>query len=101
MSRRTHCTRSIVTLLAAAVVYAETGSADFNVANKLTVAGEEINPRDYKVKWQSHSPETDVVFTLKGKKEEGTGSEVPKSLPGSALLELARKFVKFFQFLPG
>jgi len=58
----------LVALAAAPAVQAsEKGSADFRVADTLMVAGTEVSPGQYKVKYQSQSPEATVSFTKSGK----------------------------------
>jgi len=42
------------------------GSAKFAVPRTLLIAGSQIKSGDYDVKWQSHSPEAEVMFTVDG-----------------------------------
>jgi hypothetical protein len=53
----------LVLLVAAPLVAADSGSASFVVTAPLYVAGSQINPGQYNVKWESHSPEATVTFT--------------------------------------
>jgi hypothetical protein len=56
----------IVTLLAAPII-AASGKATYQVTRPMVVAGTELQPGEYEVKWQSKSPEADVTFKLNGK----------------------------------
>ena len=53
----------LVLLVAAPIMASENGSASFVVTAPLYVAGSQINPGQYNVKWESHSPEATVTFT--------------------------------------
>ncbi len=58
---------ALLLFLTAAPIMAADGSAKYSVSDAMVIAGNEIKPGEYDVKWQSHSPEATVVFKQKGK----------------------------------
>ena len=56
----------MLTLLAAPII-AASGKATYQVTRPMIVAGSELQPGEYEVKWESKSPEADVTFKLNGK----------------------------------
>jgi hypothetical protein len=56
----------VLTLLATPII-AASGKATYQVTRTMVVAGTELQPGEYEVKWESKSPEADVTFKLNGK----------------------------------
>ncbi len=57
----------ICLILAAAPIMAAGNKVNYSVTKPVYVAGVEIQPGKYQVKWETKSPEATVVFILKGK----------------------------------
>ena len=57
----------LIILAAVPTIVLANGSAQFTVTNTLFVAGNEVGPGEYNVKWVSNSPEATVTFITKDK----------------------------------
>ena len=57
----------VLLILVAAPILAAGGTVKYVVSRPMFVGGTELQPGEYEVKWQSHSPEATVVFKLQGK----------------------------------
>lgn len=58
----------VLMILTAGTMLASEGSAKFQVASPMFVAGNELQPGAYEIKWESTSAtEATVTFTIKGK----------------------------------
>lgn len=58
---------TVILLLTAIPVMAVQGTAKFVVADTLSVAGSQLKPGAYEVKWESSSTEASVTFMSQGK----------------------------------
>ena len=82
-------TATIIILLIAVPVMAAEGMARFVVTDTVSVAGNQLKPGSYEVKWESHSPEATVSFISDGKavlKVEGKIEELKEKNDSSSLL---------------
>ncbi len=59
--------QSLLLFVLAAPAALAKGTVDFTLERPLEVGGKVVAPGSYKVSWVSHSPETDVSFTRRGK----------------------------------
>jgi hypothetical protein len=57
---------TMVMALLATPILAASGKANYQVTRAMVVAGTEIQPGQYEVKWKSSSPEATVEFRLNG-----------------------------------
>ena len=61
----------VLLLALTATAFAATGSANIKLSSAAQLNGKSLAAGEYKVKWESHSPEADVTF-LQGKKTVAT-----------------------------
>jgi hypothetical protein len=57
----------LVFLAAVPTIALANGSAKFTIPNTLFIAGNEVKPGEYDIKWESSSPEATVTFITKEK----------------------------------
>ncbi len=55
---------TLLVFLAAVPTFAAKGSARFTISSPLFVAGNEVNPGQYEIKWEANSAEATVTFML-------------------------------------
>ena len=70
---------SLLSLLCAIPATASSkGSLTVRLDGPALVAGEMLNPGEYRISWKSHSPEVDLAFVLNGMRVEAHGKLVDR-----------------------